>query len=62
MPVLVCHDEVVVECDVRQAVEVKAWLEGAMIKGMDTALNGMDELYVPVEVEAWIAKTWGEAG
>jgi len=62
VPVLVCHDEVVVECDAEQAADAKAWLEGAMIKGMDTALNGMDEVHVPVEVEARIAKSWGEGG
>ncbi len=33
VPVLVCHDEVVVECDAEQAADVKAWLEKAMIKG-----------------------------
>ncbi len=35
VPILVCHDEVVVECDVEQAEAAKAWLEKAMIKGMD---------------------------
>ena len=60
VPVLVCHDEVVVECDTEQAVAAEAWLGGAMIEGMDVVLNGMDEGHVPVEVEARIARSWGE--
>jgi len=58
--VLVCHDEVVVECDAEQAADVKAWLDRTMIEGMDVVLNGMDEGHVPVEVEARIARSWGE--
>jgi hypothetical protein len=34
VPVLVCHDEVVVECHEDLAEEAKAWLERAMIDGM----------------------------
>jgi DNA polymerase-1 len=60
VPVLVCHDEIVVECDVEQAIEAKAWLEKSMIEGMDTVLNSKEELYVPVEVEARIARSWQE--
>jgi DNA polymerase-1 len=60
VPVLVCHDEVVVECDAEQAAEAKAWLEKAMIEGMEAVLNGTDEVYVPVEVEARIARSWGD--
>ena len=60
MPVLVCHDEVVVECDAEQAADVKGWLERAMIAGMDAVMNGTDEVDVPVEVEARIARSWGE--
>ena len=59
MPVLVCHAEIVVECDAEQAADVKAWLEKWMIEGMDTGMNGMDEVDVPVEVEARIARSWG---
>jgi DNA polymerase I len=33
MPVLVCHDEVVVECAAEQAADAKAWLKKAMIEG-----------------------------
>ena len=60
MPVLVCHDEVVVECDAEQAAEAKAWMEKAMIEGIDVVLNGTDEVDVAVEVEGRIARTWGE--
>jgi DNA polymerase I-like protein with 3'-5' exonuclease and polymerase domains len=62
VPVLVCHDEVVVECDAEQAGDVKAWLEKAMIEGMDAVMNGADEVDAPVEVEARIARSWGEGG
>ena len=62
VPVLVCHDEVVVECVVENAADVKAWLEKAMIEGMETVLNGTDEVDVPVEVEARIARSWGDEG
>jgi DNA polymerase I-like protein with 3'-5' exonuclease and polymerase domains len=27
VPILVCHDEVVVECDAEQAADAEAWLE-----------------------------------
>jgi DNA polymerase-1 len=60
VPVLVCHDEVVVECDAEKAAEVEAWLKKAMIEGMDTVLNGADGVHVPVEVEARIARSVGE--
>ena len=62
MPILMCHDEVVVECDAEQEADAKAWLERAMVEGMDTVLNGMDEGRVPVEVEARIARSWEEGG
>ena len=58
VPVLVCHDEVVVECDAEQAVDAKAWLEKAMIEGMDAVLNNAGEELMPVEVEARIARSW----
>jgi len=51
---------VVVECDAQQAEDVKVWLQKAMIEGMDAITNGRDE--VPVEVEARIARSWGEGG
>jgi hypothetical protein len=56
VPVLVCHDEVVVECPAEQAADAKAWLEQATIEGMDTVVNGTSEGHVPVEVEARIAE------
>jgi DNA polymerase I len=58
-PVLVCHDEIVIECDAERTTDAKAWLEGAMIEGMGVVLNGTDEVGVPVEVEARVARSWG---
>ncbi len=60
MPVLVCHDETVVECPAEQAADAKAWLEKAMIEGMEAVLNNADEVDAPVEVEARIARSWGD--
>jgi DNA polymerase I-like protein with 3'-5' exonuclease and polymerase domains len=62
VPVLVCHDEVVVESDAERAADAKAWLEKEMIEGMNIVLNGKEEIDVPVEVEARIARSWGEGG
>jgi DNA polymerase I len=62
VPVIVCHDEVVVECDSEQAADAKVWLEKAMVEGMDAVLNSTDEVYVPVEVEGRIARSWGDRG
>jgi len=59
---IACHDEVVVECDVEQAANVKTWLKKTMIEGMEAVLNVTDEVDVPVEVEARIATSWGEGG
>jgi DNA polymerase-1 len=59
MPVLVCHDEVVVECDAERAADTEAWLKKAMIEGMDTVVNGMNEGHVLIEVEARVARSWG---
>jgi DNA polymerase I len=39
VPVLVCHDEIVVECDDNRGEETKRWLEKAMIEGMEAVLN-----------------------
>jgi DNA polymerase I-like protein with 3'-5' exonuclease and polymerase domains len=58
VPVLVCHDEVVVECDADKAANAKVWLEKAMIDGMEAVLNGTGEGHIPVEVEARIARSW----
>jgi DNA polymerase I len=62
VPVLVCHDEVVVECDAEQAADVETWLKKAMIEGMEAVLNSTDEVDIPVEVEARIGRSWGEGG
>jgi|SRR5215217_6827582 len=62
VPVLVCHDEVVVECDADRAPDVETWVEKAMIEGMDTVLDGTGETRVPVDVEARIARSWGDEG
>jgi DNA polymerase I-like protein with 3'-5' exonuclease and polymerase domains len=60
VPVACVHDEIVVECDEDKAEKVKAWLEKAMIDGMDDILNGPDVggPRVPVKVETQIGKTW----
>jgi DNA polymerase I-like protein with 3'-5' exonuclease and polymerase domains len=60
VPVLVCHDEIVVECDTERAADVKTWLEGAMIEGLNVVLNRVDEAHVPVEIEARVASSWRE--
>jgi hypothetical protein len=60
IPVLVCYDEVVVECDAEQAADAKVWLDKAMIEGMDAVVNDTDEEHVLVEVEAQIARSWGD--
>jgi DNA polymerase-1 len=62
VPVLVCHDEIVLECNPEQAAEAKVSLEGAMVEGMGAVLNGTDEAGVPVEIEARMATSWGEGG
>ena len=62
MPVLVCHDEVVVECAAEKAANARVWLEKAMIEGMDVIVNGTDEVDVPIEVEARIVRSWSEGG
>ncbi len=51
---LAVHDEIVVECEEGDAKVVEAWLDKAMIDGMDWMLNGPDSgrFGVPVEVEA----------
>jgi hypothetical protein len=58
--VLVCHDEIVVECNIEQAVNVKVWSEKAMIEGVDAVPNSKVEVNVPIEVEARIARSWAE--
>jgi hypothetical protein len=57
VPVLVCHDEVVVECDAYKAEEAKEWLVQAMEDGMNAVVNVM-EPRILIEVEASVSKTW----
>jgi DNA polymerase I-like protein with 3'-5' exonuclease and polymerase domains len=52
-PVLVVHDEIVLECDADQAEAVARWLRQAMLDGMAPLI-----FPVPVEVETKIGKTW----
>jgi DNA polymerase-1 len=52
-PVLVVHDEIVLECDVNDVEEARAWLVGCMERGMKSFLTR-----VPVMVEATIARDW----
>ena len=54
-PVLVVHDEIVVECDEGQTDAAAAWLKRAMLDGMAPLVAP-----VPVEVEVTAARTWGE--
>jgi DNA polymerase I len=60
VPVLVCHDEVVVECEAEQVADATAWLGTALIEGMDAVVNSAGKACVPVEVEARIARSWDE--
>jgi DNA polymerase-1 len=53
-PVLIVHDEIVVECDIDQADAAAAWLKQAMLDGMAHLIDP-----VPVEVEVKVAQTWG---
>jgi DNA polymerase-1 len=53
-PVLVVHDEIVVEADAGQAEAAAAWLRQAMLDGMVPLIDP-----VPVEVEVSSAPTWG---
>ena len=55
------HDEIVVERDEADARQVEAWLEKAMVDGMDGVLNRPDAggPRVPVEVEARSGGSWG---
>jgi hypothetical protein len=53
---------VVVECDVEQAADAKAWLGRAMTEGMDAVISNTGKIPVPVEVEARIDRGWGERG
>lgn len=56
VPVLVVHDEVVMECDEADAWTCREWLVGSMKAGMQPFLK-----QVPVEVEATVARDWSLA-
>ena len=58
VPIIDCHDEVVVEYDANKAEEVKEWLVQVMKDGMDAAVNAV-EPHILIEVEASVSKTWG---
>jgi hypothetical protein len=52
-PILVVHDEIVLECDERDAERAREWLERCMRDGMGELLKR-----VPVEVEGQIGRDW----
>ncbi|MBX6753654.1 MAG: bifunctional 3'-5' exonuclease/DNA polymerase [Thermorudis peleae] len=52
-PVLVVHDEIVVECAVDEAETVRAWLVDAMERGMRALVP-----QVPIVVETMICRDW----
>lgn len=52
-PVLVVHDEIVVECDQGEAEQTREWVRSAMRAGMETVLHR-----VPAEVEAIVCSDW----
>jgi DNA polymerase-1 len=54
VPVLVVHDESVVQCEEGQAGPAAAWLRAAMVDAMAPLIDP-----VPVEVEVKVAQTWG---
>jgi DNA polymerase-1 len=54
IPVLVVHDEVVVECPEADADRAAGWLKRAMLDGMAPLVAP-----VPVEVEVKVGRTWG---
>ncbi len=58
-PILVVHDEIVVECAAERAEEAKAWLVSAMVDGMNAIVNA-DEPRMSIEVEASVANSWAE--
>jgi DNA polymerase-1 len=53
-PVLVVHDEIVIEADDHQADAAAEWLRSAMIDAMAPLIDP-----IPVEVDVKIAQTWG---
>ena len=60
VPVLVCYDEIVVECGESDVKKVEAWLKKAMEDGMDEVVNdpNVGGPQVPVEVEVESSRSW----
>jgi len=60
VPILALHDEIMVECDESDVEKVKAWLEKAMIDGMDEVVNAPEIKgpHVPIEVDVKSGRTW----
>ena len=56
-PILVVHDEIVIECDEDKAEEAREWLVSAMEDGMNALVNA-SEPHVPIEIEAAISDSW----
>jgi DNA polymerase I-like protein with 3'-5' exonuclease and polymerase domains len=54
VPVLFCHDEIVVEVDTEKANAAAEWLRQAMLDAMGPLLKP-----VPCEVEVTLAQSWG---
>jgi DNA polymerase-1 len=54
IPVLIVHDEIVMECAAEHADAVATWLRQAMRDGMSPLIDP-----VTVEVEVQVATTWG---
>lgn len=53
-PVLLVHDEIVVECGEASQADAEAWVKGAMHDGMAPLIAP-----VPVEIEVTAGRTWG---
>jgi DNA polymerase-1 len=53
VPVLVCHDEIVLECAADEAAHVADVLRGLMVRGMERVVRR-----VPVVVEVTICQDW----
>jgi hypothetical protein len=56
--VLVCHDEVVVECCAEQAGEAKIWLEKAMVDGMEETRISLPLLFFSGTLYVGLGGLW----
>jgi DNA polymerase-1 len=54
VPVIFCHDEIVIEAPAADATAAAAWLKRAMVDGMAPLIAP-----VPVEVDVSVGPTWG---